>query len=218
MIHQSRDLVEQMYIPEHFAEHNPAELTRIIRAHPLGTLITHTDQGLDAEHLPFEYDPESGSHGRLTAHVARNNPLWRRCGSGAEVMVVFRGAQDYISPNWYPSKHETHRQVPTWNYEVVHAHGVLTVRDDERFIRGVVGRLTRRHEADEPRPWKMADSAPEYIDAMLKAIVGIEIEISQLVGKRKLGQNRELRDRLGAADALEARGQTDLAQLMREAQ
>ena len=206
-----------MYLPPHFAETRPEELGRIIRAHPLGMLVTHGAGGLDADHLPFEFDPGAGAHGVLTAHVARANPLWQRCPTGSAVLVVFRGAEGYISPNGYPSKHEAHRQVPTWNYEVVHAHGTLTVRDDERFVRGVVGRLTRRHEAAEARPWKMADSAPDFIDGMLRQIVGIEIAVTALVGKRKLGQNKEARDRLGAADALEARGHTALARRMREA-
>jgi len=205
-----------MYIPAHFAETRPEELTRIIRAHPLGMLVTHDAQGLDANHIPFEFDPDAGTHGLLTAHVARANPIWRQCAEGADVMVVFRGAQGYISPSWYPSKHETHRQVPTWNYEVVHAHGRLTVRDDEKFVRGIVARLTRTHEAREPKPWKMGDSAPEFIDEMLKAIVGIEIAVTSLVGKRKLSQNKEARDRLGAVEALAERGHAELAQHMRE--
>ena len=204
-----------MYIPAHFAENRPEQLQRIIREHPLGTLVTHADGGLDADHLPFEFDPEVGPHGLLSAHVARANPMWQRCPTGSPVMVIFRGPQAYISPTWYPSKHETHRQVPTWNYEVVHAHGVLTVRDDERFVRGIVARLTRRHEATEPTPWKMGDSAPEYIGSMLRNIVGIEIAITSLVGKAKLSQNRELRDRIGAADTLQARGEAELAGLMR---
>lgn len=205
-----------MYIPAHFAETRPEELTRIIRAHPLGMLVTHDAQGLDANHIPFEFDPDAGTHGLLTAHVARANPIWRQCAEGADVMVVFRGAQGYISPSWYPGKHETHRQVPTWNYEVVHAHGRLTVRDDEKFVRGIVARLTRTHEAREPKPWKMGDSAPEFIDEMLKAIVGIEIAVTSLVGKRKLSQNKEARDRLGAVEALAERGHAELAQHMRE--
>ena len=204
-----------MYVPAHFAETRPEELARIIREYPLGVLVTHDAHGLDANHLPFEFDPDAGTHGVLTAHVARANPVWQQCASGSPVMVVFRGAEGYVSPNWYPSKHEAHRQVPTWNYEVVHAHGTLTVRDDERFVRGVVGRLTRRHEADEPRPWKMADSAPDFIDGMLRNIVGIEVAITSLVCKRKLSQNKEERDRLGAADALQAAGNTELAQSMR---
>lgn len=132
-------------------------------------------------------------------------------------MVVFRGAQAYISPNWYPSKSETHRQVPTWNYEVVQAHGTLTVQDDERFVRRVVAQLTRRHEATEPKPWKMGDSEPEFINTMLRHVVGIDIAITSLVGKVKLSQNREVRDRLHAADTLDARGSTAMAQAMRQA-
>lgn len=206
-----------MYIPSHFAEQNPAQLQRIIRTHPLGTLVTHGAAGLDAEHLPFMFDPEVGPHGLLSAHVARGNPLWQRCPTGSPVMVIFRGAQAYISPSWYPSKHESHRQVPTWNYEVVHAHGVLTVHDDERSVRRIVARLTRQHEAAEPQPWKMGDAAPGYIDSMLPHIVGIEIALTSLVGKAKLSQNRETRDRVGAADVLQARGQDELAQRMRPA-
>jgi transcriptional regulator len=206
-----------MYIPAHFAETRPEQLTRIIRAHPLGMLVTHGGNGLDADHIPFEYDPGVGPHGLLSAHLARANPLWQRCPSGTPVMVVFRGAEAYISPGWYPSKHETHRQVPTWNYEVVHAHGTLTVRDDERFVRGIVGRLTRRHEAAEPVPWKMSDSAPDYIDGLLRNIVGIEIAITSLVGKVKLSQNKEQRDRLGAADNLQIRGNDGMARALRGA-
>lgn len=206
-----------MYLPSHFAETRPEQLHRIIREHPLGVLVTHGGAGLDAEHIPFEFDPGAGPHGVLRAHVARANPIWKRCPSGTPVLVVFRGAEGYISPNWYPSKHEAHRQVPTWNYDVVHVHGTMTVRDDERFVRGLVARLTRRHEAAEPRPWTMGDSAPEYIDGMLRNIVGIEIAVTAMVGKAKLGQNKEARDRLGAADALEARGHGELARSMRNA-
>lgn len=206
-----------MYIPAHFAETRSEELGRIIRENPLGILVTQGEAGLDADHIPFEYDAGEGNHGVLTAHVARANPLWQRCPTGTPVMAVFRGVQAYISPNWYPSKHETHRHVPTWNYEVVHAHGILTIHDDERFARGIVARLTRRHEAGEPRPWKMGDSAPEFINEELRHIVGIEIAITSLVGKVKLGQNREVRDRLGAADNLEERGQSAIAQAMRKA-
>ncbi|WP_460563647.1 FMN-binding negative transcriptional regulator [Hydrogenophaga aquatica] len=204
-----------MYLPAHFAETRPEELHRVIREHPLGMLVTPGEAGMDADHIPFEFDPGAGAHGVLTAHVARANPLWQRCPTGTQVMVVFRGAQAYISPSWYPSKHEAHRQVPTWNYEAVHVHGTLTVRDDERFVRGLVARLTRRHEAAEPQPWKMGDAPPDYIDSMLRNIVGIEIAVTTMTGKSKLSQNKEERDRLGAADALAARGQGEMADLMR---
>ena len=206
-----------MYNPAQFAVTDAAALHRIIRSHPLGVLVTSSASGLDANHIPFEFDPASGPHGQLTGHVARANPVWQQCQGSPSVLVIFRGAEAYISPNWYPSKHETHRLVPTWNYEVVHAHGRITIRDDESYVRGVVARLTRQHEATEPKPWKMGDSAPEYIDGMLRAIVGIEIVIDRLEGKSKLSQNREARDRLGAADTLVERGAAELGQQMRHA-
>lgn len=203
-----------MYTPAHFAVTDPTVLHRIIQSHPLGVLVTPTGDGLDANHIPFEFDATKGEFGLLTAHVARANPLWQQCAEGADVLVIFRGNESYISPNWYPSKHETHRQVPTWNYEVVHAHGRLTVRDDDKFVRGVVARLTRAHEAQEPKPWKMGDSAPDYIDGMVKAIVGIEVLITRLEGKSKLSQNREPRDVQGAVDTLRSRGKLPIAQAM----
>lgn len=204
-----------MYTPPHFALTQPEQLQRIIQAHPLGVLVTSGTAGLDADHIPFEFHSTSGPLGKLSAHVARANTLWQRCPTGTEVMVVFRGAESYVSPNWYPSKHEAHRQVPTWNYEVVHAHGRITVLDDERFVRGLVARLTKHHEAAEPKPWKMGDSAPAFIDEMLAKIVGIEIELTSLTGKSKLSQNKEARDRLSAGDKLDSRGQAELAQAMR---
>lgn len=206
-----------MYVPAPFAVTEPEVLHRIMREHPLATLVTQDAAGLDAMHLPLEFDPAAGGLGTLSGHVARANPVWQRCPTGSTVLVIFRGAEGFVSPSWYPSKHETHRQVPTWNYEVVHAHGTLTVRDDERFVRGLVARLTRRHEAAEPQPWKMSDAAPDYIDAMLQKIVGIEVAITSLVGKCKLSQNKEPRDRIGAADALAARGHEALAARMRQA-
>jgi transcriptional regulator len=203
-----------MYTPAHFRVTEAAALHRIISAHPLGVLVTSHEGSLDANHLPFEFDPQIGPLGRLSAHVARANPVWQQCLAGADVLVIFRGKESYISPNWYPSKHETHRQVPTWNYEVVHAHGRLRVRDDEKFLRGVLARLTRVHEAQEPKPWKMGDSAPEYIDMMLRAVVGLEIDITALEGKSKLSQNREPRDVAGAVQMLRQRGSDELAQAM----
>ncbi len=206
-----------MYLPPHFAETRPGELHRIIREHPLGMLVTHGEHGIDANHLPFEFDPHRGALGVLLAHIARANPLWREFPSGADVMVVFRGVEGYISPNWYPSKQETHRQVPTWNYEVVHAHGRLRIVDDEKFIRGVVARLTREHEATEPRPWKMGDAPKDYMDDMVSKVVGIEVEISRLEGKRKLSQNREARDIDNAVNELQRRQQHELASTMASA-
>jgi transcriptional regulator len=203
-----------MYLPEHFAETRLEELHRIVREHPLGVLVTHTAAGLDANHIPFELDPGTGPFGTLQGHVARANPLWQEVPQGAMVLVVFRGAHGYVSPSWYPSKHETHRSVPTWNYEVVHAHGRIRLIDDAKFAGAVVARLTHTHEAAEPHPWRMADAPRDYIEQMLKMIVGIEIELTSLVGKRKLSQNRDARDFEGVVTALQEREQAELASVM----
>ena len=203
-----------MYVPPHFEESRPEQLHALIAQHPLGILMTHGSSGLDANHLPFELERREGSLGVLHTHVARANRVWREITSGDEVLVVFRAADAYISPNWYPSKHEHHRQVPTWNYMVAHAHGRVTVRDDERYLRGLVGRLTRRHEASQPHPWRMADSSQAFINEMLAAIVGIEIVITRLVGKFKLSQNKERRDVLGAANTLKTQGHDAVANAM----
>lgn len=203
-----------MYVPPHFDEPRAEELHRLMAASPLGALVTCGRGGLDANHLPFEFDAAAGPHGTLHAHVARANPVWQEVADGDAVLVIFRAEQGYISPNWYPSKHETHKLVPTWNYRVVHVHGTIAIRDDERYVRGVVARLTRRHEATQPRPWKMSDAPPGHIDAMLRNIVGIEVQITRLVGKFKLSQNRELRDRQGAGDALLREGDEALGQAM----
>ncbi len=149
-----------MYLPPYFATDDPEALHKLMQAHPLGALITHGERGLDANHLPFELDTESGKHGVLRAHVARNNPLWQEARDGDEVLVIFKAADAYISPNWYPSKKAHHQQVPTWNYSVVHAHGRIQIRDDARFVRRLLANLTRHHEAGEPTPWKMADAPP----------------------------------------------------------
>jgi len=130
--------------------------------------------------------------------------------------VIFQGPAAYISPNWYPSKHDTHRQVPTYNYMVVHAHGKIVVHEEEAFLRGLVARLTRTMEANEPKPWKMGDAPADYISQMLGAIVGIEIEVTRLVGKWKLGQNKEARDRRGAAEGLLA-GASEVQEAVAEA-
>jgi transcriptional regulator len=206
-----------MYMPAHFDESRPEEVVRLLRGYPLGALVITGPDGLDANHLPFEYEPEPGGLGCLRAHIARANPLWQQASDGDQVLVIFQGSQGYLSPNWYPSKHETHRQVPTWNYQVVHVHGELLFHDDERYVRGVVARLTREHEqrTGEPRPWRMTDSDADYIDGMLKAIVGIEIRISRIVAKSKLSQNKELRDRRGAVDALQNHNE-QLAKAMRD--
>ncbi|WP_144138796.1 FMN-binding negative transcriptional regulator [Paraburkholderia sp. BCC1884] len=213
-----------MYMPAQFEENRPEVLQRLIAEQPFGALITNGPNGLDANHVPFEFEAASGaageSQGILRAHVARANPVWQEVAGNPETLVIFQGPAAYISPNWYPSKHEAHRQVPTYNYIVVHAHGRITVRDDESFVRGVVARLTRKMEAGQPVPWKMGDAPADFISQMLGAIVGIEIEVTRLVGKWKLGQNKAAADRRGAAEALLASqddGQRAVGQAMLDA-
>ncbi len=195
-----------MYVPAHFEESHTDALHDLIACNPLGILFTHGKSGMDANHIPFALDKGEGPLGVLHSHVARANPVWQDIATGDEALIVFRAADAYIAPGWYPSKQESHKQVPTWNYRVVHAHGRVTIHDDERYVRSVVARLTRTHEASQPDPWKMTDGPKEFIGMMLKAIVGIEIEITRLVGKSKLSQNKEVRDIRGAGEALKAQG------------
>ena len=206
-----------MYIPADFKESRVEVLQDLVEQFPLGTLVSHGDSGLDANHLPFELERTQGTLGRLHTHLARRNPLWQELSDGDDVLVVFHCGNAYISPNWYPSKHETHEEVPTWNYRVVHAHGKVTIRDDERYVHGVVARLTRRLEASQSNPWKMGQLKPEARAEMLQEIVGLEIEIGSLVGKLKLGQNKQERDRRGAADALLLQGERTIGEAMRHA-
>ena len=203
-----------MYVPPHFEISNPEVLNDLIVHHPLGVLVTQSESGLNANHIPFELDATGSTQGILRAHVARNNAVWQLSTNGDEVLVVFQAEDAYISPNWYPSKHETHQQVPTWNYRVVHAYGRITIHDDEKYVRALVGRLTKKHEANQPKPWKMSDAPRDYMEMMVKSIVGIEIEITRMIGKFKLSQNRENRDRLNAGQVLVEQGNEVLGKAM----
>jgi len=198
-----------MYLPEHFAEHDPAELRRLIAEYPLGTLVTLATEGLSANHLPFELAAGAGPHGALLGHVARGNRVWQDFSGEHEALVIFQGPSAYVSPNWYPTKAETHRHAPTYNYAVVHAHGRLIIHDDEKWLRGLLGRLTKRMEAPQPKPWKLGDAPQDYMQQLLGGIVGIEIEVSRLAGKWKVSQNRLPVDRNGAADGLRATGEPE---------
>jgi transcriptional regulator len=189
-----------MYRPAHFAEDDPGTLAALMRAHPLAVLVHGAGEALSAEHLPLEYDAGTRT---LRGHVARANPLWRSA-DGQPVLAVFRGVDAYVSPNWYPSKAQHHKVVPTWNYAVVHAHGRLRAVDDAPWLHDFVTRLTARHEAGQPAPWAVADAPPEFVAQLLRAIVGIEIAVERLVGKSKLSQNRDAADRAGVSTGLGA--------------
>lgn len=195
-----------MYVLDHFAEERVDRLLDLIRTEPLGILVTGGVDGLTANHIPFVLDPVVGPSGTLQGHVARSNPVWRDEPAPPEVLVIFQGPAAYISPNWYPGKREDGRQVPTWNYLTVHAHGPLVVHDDTRWLRAQTGRLTRLMERHQPTPWKMADAPRDYVESMLTEIVGIEIPITRLVGKAKLSQNKADRDQSGAANGLRHAG------------
>jgi transcriptional regulator len=203
-----------MYIPAHFGGMNHEANCDLIEANPLSILFTNGRTGQDANHIPFELVRASGKFGVLRCHVARANPIWKDTPQGSDVLAVFRSVDAYVSPNWYPSKRETHRQVPTWNYIVAHAHGRLTVHDDEAYVRNLVARLTKKHEATQPLPWKMADAPKDYLDTMVSSIVGLEIGITRLVGKMKLSQDDGVRDMRGAGEALKHQGNRKIANAM----
>jgi transcriptional regulator len=206
-----------VYLPPHFEEHRVEAMHDLIRACPLGTIVHLSADGLTANHIPFLVDSAAGPNGTLLAHVARNNALWHEASPDQDVLVIFQGPDAYISPNWYATKQETHEVVPTYNYAVVHASGRLQVHDDEKWLRGVIGKLTKVMEASQPTPWKMADAPREYLNARLTEIVGIEIPITRLTGKFKLSQNRPLADRDGAIAGLrgtENPGDTATAAMM----
>lgn len=195
-----------MYLPAHFAEERAETLQRLIADYPLGALVTLGTDGLSANHIPFELDAGAGPHGTLRGHVARGNRVWEDFSPEHEVLVIFGGPRAYISPNWYPTKAEAHRVVPTYNYAVVHAHGKLVVHDDEKWLRATLGRLTKTMESPQPKPWKMGDAPQDYLREMIAGIVGIEIVLSRLVGKWKVSQNRQPGDREGAARGLREAG------------
>lgn len=199
-----------MYTPKHFVETRVDVLHGLIRMYPFATVMTHAAHGLVANHLPFEL-----VDGVLHGHVARGNELVKM--DGAEVLLVFHGPDGYVSPNWYPSKHETGREVPTWNYAVLHVHGRLRVIDDAVWLRGLLERLTDHHEANQPLPWKISDAPEDHIEKSLHAIVGLEVTIDHLEGKFKLSQNHPARNRAGVIAGLRERdgnGDVELAALM----
>ena len=191
-----------MYLPAHFECHDEAALAALMQAHPLAHIVHMARDAaegvLDADAVPLMFDPASRT---LLGHGARATPLWR-VAAGQPVLAIFTGAEAYISPNWYPSKADTHKVVPTWNYAIVHARGTLQVRDDMAWLREFLPRLTARHEAPQPRPWSPADAPDDYLQQMMRAIVGIEIPVTRLVGKFKASQNRSAADRDGVTQGL----------------
>jgi transcriptional regulator len=193
-----------MYQPTHFQQTDTAELQALMRQYPLATLVVHTADGLSADPVPLLYDEPSPGRGRLRGHVARANPLWQRAGSGIDALAVFTGPQAYVSPSWYAAKQAHGKVVPTWNYATVQAEGRLRAVEDAAWLRELLQALTHAHEQAMPQPWQIADAPSDYIERMLQAIVGIELQVERLQGKWKLSQNRDVQDRQGVIRGLQA--------------
>ena len=191
-----------MYLPSHFEETRVEILHRLIRAHPLGALVTFGADGLDANHVPFEIDPDPAPFGTLHAHVARANPVWREFSKEVDPLVIFQGAQTYVTPSWYRTKTETGKVVPTFNYIVVHAYGTMRVFEDSAWLRKFVSGLTDRFEASRAQPWAVTDAPEDFVAMQLRAIVGVEIQLTRLIGKWKTSQNRPAADQLGVIAGL----------------
>jgi transcriptional regulator len=209
-----------MYIPEHFRETRIEVLQPFIERHPLATLVAQTDAGLTANLMPLQAQLRAETGGRLQGHIARANSLWRDLRDGASVLAIFTGAEHYISPSWYPSKKEHGKAVPTWNYATVHVHGSIRFIDDKTWLRNFVASLTDQFEHGRVNRWHIEDAPADYLEGMLRAIVGFEIDISRIEGKFKGSQNRSTSDRAGARDALsaEAVAPADIVELAPESE
>ena len=209
-----------MYVPGHFTA-EPALVDELLRNHGAADLVTLTSQGLVATMLPFIYVPPGDSrtaepHGALHGHVARNNDQWKLDSVG-EALVIVHGPDAYITPGWYASKVENGRVVPTWNYVTAHVYGRFVVHDDPVWTEGLVRRLTTKHEADRDHPWKVDDAPRPYIEGQLRAIVGIELEITRIEAKAKLSQNRPAADIDGVIAGLRERGDGESADAVERA-
>ncbi|MEQ5835276.1 FMN-binding negative transcriptional regulator [Marinobacter sp. NFXS9] len=191
-----------MYTPKHFAETDFERLQAFIRSRGFGTLVTVGPDGPEANHMPLHLD----ASGRLQCHVARNNPVWEQIVESPNVLVVFQGPDAYISPNWYPTKQDTGKAVPTWNYQVVHAYGQATPIQDRDWLWTHLNHLTDLHEQGRPEPWSVRDAPADYLEKMMGAIVGLEITIDRLEGKTKASQNQPERNREGVKEGLANNG------------
>jgi transcriptional regulator len=205
-----------MYQPPHFREEDLGTQHALIRAHPLGLLVTAGASGLLANPVPFHLDAEASEKGVLKLHLARANGQWKDIRDGASVLAIFQGADSYVTPSWYETKRETGKVVPTWNYAIVQARGVARIVEDADWLLAQIGAITSQHESGRPLPWSVDDAPEDFIRAQLKGIVGIEIEIAEIEGKWKVSQNRPVGDREGVAAGLDQMpGQEDMAELVR---
>jgi transcriptional regulator len=198
-----------MYLPHVLEETDLGVLHGLIRAYPLGMWVTQAGSELVANHIPFLLDAGRGPYGTLVGHVARANPVWESFSATLASLIVFRGADSYITPSWYPSKRVHGRAVPTWNYAVVHVSGMPRAIHDRDWMLQLVTRLTDTHEASLAEPWKVSDAPADHIERLLTRIVGIEIPIDRIVGKWKANQTSTEGDKRGVIDGLVERGDRD---------
>lgn len=194
-----------MYIQQQFQEKRLEVLHALVKAHPFATLVVQGESGLVVNHIPLLLCAEEGGHDVLRGHIARANPMWRELMPSTEAVAIFQGSDSYITPSWYPSKQVDGKAVPTWNYAVVHVHGVPRVIDDPGWLLAHLREMTDEREAGQASPWSVSDAPAEYIGQLVKAIVGIEIPVTRIVGKWKVSQNRPVADRLGVAAGLQKR-------------
>lgn len=205
-----------MYLPTHFKHDQLDDLVELIQQYPLATVVmTAADGTLEVNHLPLEYEMQQGGFGVLRGHIAKANPMFEILNQSAHVYVIFQAEDAYISPNWYEGKQEHHRVVPTWNYRVVHVKGEILKLDDDKYLRGVLARLTRMHEANQPMPWKMGDAPNDFIAEQLEKIVAIEIDIQSMIGKFKVSQNQSAVDVMNVAKALK-RSNAEMAESIKK--
>jgi transcriptional regulator len=201
-----------VYVPAHFKEENIEVLHELIRAAGLATLVSMTADGMIASHAPMMLDPDPAPFGTLIGHLAKANPHGRKADPGVQTLVIFHGPDGYITPSYYAAKKEHGKVVPTWNYTAIHAYGTLEVFNDPAELLDVVTRLTNRFETRRAQPWAVGDAPGDFVQGMLRGIVGLRLPIARLEGKIKMSQNRPATDLPGVVEGLRLDGQEDLAQ------
>lgn len=203
-----------MYIPEHFEETNMQQLQSLIRDQGFGILVVAGGAGIEVNHVPFYLNTSGDSpFGVLECHVARKNAVWQQVEAGADILVIFQGPNAYVSPSWYATKAETGRVVPTWNYQAVHVTGQAKVIHDPDWLLGHVSRLTDHHESGREAPWSVGDAPQDFTERLTQSIVGFEITVEKMTGKRKASQNQPERNRAGVIEGLNREG-TELSRAM----
>jgi transcriptional regulator len=196
---------QSVYIPKHFEELRVEVMHDLICASPLATLVTHCSNGLNANHIPFNLVKSPEPYGMLQGHIARANPLFREITDGVDTLAIFHGPDSYITPSWYPTKKETEKVVPTWNYAVVHVYGVLRTVGDASWLRAQLAALTDHNEAAFSDPWSVSDAPNEHVENLMAAIVGVEILITKMLGKWKVSQNQPAQNQAGVISGLKVK-------------